>query len=64
MPVFTVIVTELTREVWTREIEANSREDAWDIVDQFERPWDDTEDSGWVFDEDQSGLDEVTVDVE
>lgn len=64
MKVFTVIVTEIARNVWRKEITAANEDEAYDMADELERPWDEDEnDTDWVYDNFASGLDEVTVDV-
>lgn len=64
MKVFTVIVTEITREVWQKDITAASLEEAEGIASKLERPWDeDPEDTEWVFNMFRSGIDEVRIDV-
>ena len=64
MKVFTVIVTEIERNVWRKEIAAASEDEAYEIADQLDRPWEEDEtDTDWVYDNFGSGLDEVTVDV-
>lgn len=64
MKVFTVIVTEIERNVWHKEITAATEDEAHVIADELERPWDEDEtDTDWVYDNFASGLDEVEVDV-
>ena len=64
MKVFTVIVTEITREVWYKDIVASSMEEAEEIAWELERPWNENpEETEWIFNMFRSGLDEVRIDV-